>query len=102
MKHRTLMAFFMLMAWSVTCSVSAADNPARPRSSAPVDEATFKTLDMDGDGYISRLEVRRETSLERRFDQFDTNRDGRLSREELRGTYRVETPGDQVNRAIGK
>ena len=99
MKHRALMALFMLTAWSVACGVSAADSPPRPRSGAPVDEATFKTLDIDGDGYISRLEVRRDTNLERRFDQLDTNRDGRLSREELRETYKVERPGDTANRA---
>jgi Ca2+-binding EF-hand superfamily protein len=98
-KHKALMALFMLTAWSVTSGVSAADNPSRSR---PVDETTFKTLDMDGDGYISRQEVRRETNLERRFDQLDTDRDGRLSREELRGMFKVESPGDTTNRTRSK
>ena len=100
MKHKSLLALCMLTAWSVTSGVSAADNPSR--SSRPVDETTFKTLDIDGDGYISRLEVRRETYLERQFDQLDTNRDGRLSREELRGMFKVETPGDTANRTGGR
>ena len=99
MKHKALMAFSMLMAWSMTFGAPAANiPPPPPRSGAPVDEPTFQTLDMDGDGYVSRLEVRKGTNLEKRFDQLDTNRDGRLSREELRGLYRVERSGDTINR----
>ena len=100
MKHKSLLALFMLSAWSAASGVPAADDPSR--SSRPVNETTFQTLDIDGDGFISRLEVRRETNLERRFDQLDTNRDGRLSREELRGTFKVETPGDTANRTGGR
>ena len=101
MKHTPLTVLFMLAAWSVACAVHAGDNPPRSavRADAPVDEATFRTLDMDGDGYISRTEVRRGTNLEREFDRLDTNRDGRLSREELRGLFVIERPGDVDNRA---
>ncbi len=104
MKHTPLTVLFMLTAWSVSCAVHAADNPPQStvRAGAPVDEATFRTLDIDGDGYVSRMEVRRGTNLERQFDRLDTNHDGRLSREELRGMFPVESPGDAANKASGR
>ena len=96
----------MLLVWFFTLAACAIANPGRaadkwsivPHSDAPVDEAIFKTLDIDGDGYVSRLEARRETNLKRMFDELDTNRDGRLSRDELKGLYVVEMPGDAANR----
>jgi hypothetical protein len=102
MKRKTLTALFMLTVWSATSAVHAAGNPAGPRSAVPVDDATFKTLDTDGDGYISHQEARPQTNLQRRFNQLDTNRDGRLAREELRDTFKVERPGDTANRAAGR
>jgi len=100
MKHAPLTVLSMLAAWSVACAAHAGEYPPRStaRADAPVDEATFRTLDIDGDGYVSRLEVRRGTNLEREFDRLDTNRDGRLSREELRGMFPVERPGDAASR----
>ena len=100
MKTAPFTVFAMLMACAMAYPVRAADtaSSSMPRPGAPVDEATFGVLDIDRDGYLSRLEVRRGTNLERMFDQLDANRDGRLSREELRGLYAVEMPGDVANR----
>ena len=100
MKHKASMVLVMFAMWSVACSIHAADTASYPaaRVNTPVDDETFRTLDMNGDGFISRSEVRRGTRLERQFDQLDTNRDGRLSREELRGMFAVEQPGDATNR----
>ena len=53
-------------------------------------------LDIDRDGYVSRLEARRGSNLERQFGELDTNRDGRLSRDELRGMYLTPMPGAPV------
>jgi hypothetical protein len=100
MKHKASMVLVMFAVWSVACSIQAADTRPYPtaRVNTPVDDETFRTLDMNGDGYVSRSEVRRGTRLEQQFDQLDTNRDGRLSREELRGMFAVEQPGDATNR----
>ena len=100
MKHTPLTVLFMLTAWSVACPVQAAGTSPQSAAyfDAPVDQAAFRVLDIDGDGYISRMEVRRGTNLEWQFDQLDTNRDGRLSREELRGMFVVERPGDAASR----
>jgi hypothetical protein len=100
MKHKASMVLVMFAMWPFASIIHAAENPTIPavRVATPVDDETFRTLDMNGDGFISRGEVRRGTRLERQFDQLDTNRDGRLSREELRGMFAVEQPGDATNR----
>lgn len=48
----------------------------------------FAALDVDGDGYVSRLEARAHPALDAEFNAIDSNRDGRLSREELAGWLR--------------
>src|SRR5262245_57748150 len=100
MKRTPLIFMLALAACSSSPPVESADAtpPLAPRPGPPVDEAIFKTLDIDGDGYISRGEARRDTNVERMFNELDANRDGRLSREELKGLYPVEMPGDAANR----
>jgi hypothetical protein len=44
-------------------------------------EAMFKSLDKNGDGYISKDEAK-GTPHEKEFAQLDKNKDGKLSREE--------------------
>ncbi|MCD9098328.1 EF-hand domain-containing protein [Luteimonas fraxinea] len=48
----------------------------------------FAALDVDGDGYISRVEAKAHPALDAEFNAIDSNRDGRLSREELAGWLR--------------
>ena len=121
MKHAPLMVLLTLAASSAYGIASAADMapyppppppPAvappppppvavvpPPPTVSPVDERTFRVLDINGDGYISRAEVRQGTHLERMFNQLDVNRDGKLSREELFGLVAIERPGDVANRS---
>ena len=99
MKRMPLTVLTLLAAWSMACPLRAADTVSSiPSFDVPVDEATFRVLDINRDGYVSRMEARRGTNLERMFDRLDANRDGRLSREELRGMVVVEMPGDVTNR----
>ena len=99
MKHTPLIALLALAATSASCSFQPTETRAGSTvysADAPVDEAAFRVLDIDRDGYISRLEARRGSNLERQFGEFDTNRDGRLSREELRGTILGPLPAAPV------
>ena len=98
MKRTSSIVLLLLAAWLPSSPVCAADTPPSANRNMPVDETTFKTLDINGDGYISRDEIRRATNLERQFDQLDSNHDGRLSREELRGMFPIERPADAGHR----
>ena len=100
MKYTTISALLVVAFWSLAYPLQAASvlPPPPGDREAPVSEPTFRTLDMDGDGYVSRLEARRGTNVERQFDKLDTNRDGRLSREELKGMFPIERPGDAAYR----
>ena len=53
--------------------------------SSPSGSATFRTLDANKDGFISRDEARGNSNLSRQFDELDKDRDGRLSPAELSG-----------------
>jgi Ca2+-binding EF-hand superfamily protein len=100
MRYTTFSALVVVAVCSVAWPLHAANviPPPPGDPEAPVSEPTFRTLDMDGDGYVSRLEARRGTNVERQFDKLDTNRDGRLSREELKGMFPIESPGDAAYR----
>ena len=70
------------------------ERPGRERDERPGDadlqafmrkaEQDFRSVDRDGDGYLSRDEVRRRYPLiERDFARVDTDSDGRISLEEF-------------------
>jgi len=44
----------------------------------------FNHLDSDRNGYVSRVEARSVTGVEKAFDSVDSNRDGLLDHEEFR------------------
>jgi hypothetical protein len=44
--------------------------------------ASLKASDRDGDGVVTREEVRGDLTLEARFDDIDINRDGRITPDE--------------------
>lgn len=52
----------------------------------------FHALDSDSNGYVSRVEARTVTSVERAFSTADANRDGLLDRAE----YERVRPGREV------
>ena len=45
-------------------------------------EARFRSLDRNGDGFVSRDEGKDAEELNTRFSELDANNDGKLSREE--------------------
>ena len=57
---------------------AAADEP-RPDLGVRAKEAVFASLDVNGDGYVSRREAARHAGVARGFDAADEDRDGRLS-----------------------
>lgn len=95
MKPNTSVLLVLAVCAAAGCTApnTSPRNVTQGAAAEPVDEAAFRVLDIDGDGYISRLEVRRGSNLERQFSQLDANRDGRLSREELRGLAVVQSSG---------
>jgi Ca2+-binding EF-hand superfamily protein len=45
-------------------------------------DARFKSLDRNGDGFVSRDESKDAEELKTRFSELDVNNDGKLSRDE--------------------
>jgi len=54
------------------------------REAGPDVAHAFRTLDRNGDGYITRDESRRDDAVARAFDMADRNGDGKLDPEEFR------------------
>ena len=86
---------FAVLTIPVGALAAAGDPPSRPAPSHPrnpVDRtpdtgaATFKSLDANRDGYVSRDEARNSSELTSRFNELDQDRDGRLSRQEVSGS----------------
>ncbi|RZJ12809.1 MAG: EF-hand domain-containing protein [Acidovorax sp.] len=62
----------------------------------------FKMLDFDGDGKLSRSEVKLFPRLAAAFEDADTDRDGYVSYEEVRvfaGKYRAERDRNKAAQA---
>jgi osmotically-inducible protein OsmY len=56
---------------------------AAPAFAAPPDDAAFRALDRDGDGYLSRREAIRSVADVQSFQNADRDGDGRLSPQEF-------------------
>jgi len=55
-------------------------------------------LDKNGDGFLSKDEVKDNPRLLERFSTLDTNKDGRLSQEEIRAGMRPPEGGERGER----
>ena len=84
------------------CVAGTALAQAPAAGTTPAPRPSFKQLDADGDGKLSRSEVASNPKLSQSFDSIDTNKDGFLSSDELRAGHRrhgqanVDTNGDGV------
>jgi len=67
----------------------AAGAPARaespPQDTAAGSSMTFRSLDTNKDGHVSRDEAKNSSELNRRFSELDKDGDGKLSAQELSG-----------------
>ena len=81
------------------CTAALAQAPAAPESQAALTKGEikaqreFKMLDFNGDGKLSRSEVKLFPRLAAAFDDADTDKDGFVSYEEVRAfavKYRAE------------
>ena len=81
------------------CTAALAQAPAAPESQAALTKGEikaqreFKMLDFNGDGKLSRAEVKLFPRLSAAFDDADTDKDGYVSYEEVRAfavKYRAE------------
>ncbi len=50
----------------------------------------FRSLDLDGDGYVSLAEAAGDPVVVNRFDRADKNHDGKLSRKEFANLKRIK------------
>jgi hypothetical protein len=53
-------------------------------------DAYFRSLDLNGDGYVSLSEAAGEEVVVSRFNRADRNRDGKLSRQEFANLKKVK------------
>ncbi len=81
---------FLLAASSL--SVVADDRADYSRRAAAADMAAFRQLDLNGDGRLTREEVKNDLHFGPRFNDIDINRDGIVTPEEI-GRYIEQTYG---------
>jgi Ca2+-binding EF-hand superfamily protein len=72
----------LLVGWSF--AAAADDRTEFNRRAAAADMALYRALDLNGDGRLTRDEVRGDLRLGPRFDDIDINRDGVITPEEMK------------------
>jgi len=77
---------FALSANLAHAEAGACDENMHGQNHGQMDEMTFKKLDTNGDGVISKAEYNAFNA--RHFKELDTNKDGKLTLEELQGGHR--------------
>jgi Ca2+-binding EF-hand superfamily protein len=86
----TLLA--LLISTSLACAADK-EKPKRPGDSKRAPDAFFKSVDKNGDGFVSRDEYMADPrakqspkTAETNFPRLDKDKDGKLSKDEFNGT----------------
>ena len=66
------------------------------------EDSTFAKLDVNKDGYITKIEAASDAALTRDFDKFDLNHDGKLNRAEYLAARAKEDTKSAVDKVTGK
>jgi hypothetical protein len=90
-------------------SEGSSKTPSRPPEGArsPTDRTTdtgvgtFRSIDTNKDGYISRDEAKNSAELNRQFGQLDKDGDGKLSPQEMSGWRAPATTGSATGDRVG-
>lgn len=77
-------AWIAVLIGVTACGAAADDRQAYNQRRAEADMASFKRLDLNGDGLLSRDEARGDLDLGPRFNDIDINRDGVITPQEMR------------------
>jgi hypothetical protein len=81
--------------------------PDKSDRSAPADTGnstslpSFKQLDKNKDGFVSRDEAQKASSISARFDELDLDHDGKLSRSEMDAAQRPAAGGPSKSGNMG-
>jgi hypothetical protein len=80
---------------SPTAPKASTSPSSPPPTTAGAASSSFKALDSNKDGFISRDEAKSSDALNKRFSQLDLDRDGKLSQTEMNAVGSPAAGGSQ-------
>ena len=92
MKKLAIMGAALALAAGTAYAEKGAIEKQQDKGGALNNETSFRVMDKNNDGYLSRAEAAGNPDLAKRFAEADTNKDGKLSRMEyLKVMAKIDT-----------